>query len=269
MESLSGICNQYHLRLIEDCAHVFSTLYNGKPVGSFGDAAIFSRRKFLPMTDGGELQVRNDYPALQINSQGESIAHTLRSILSAIDMRLHLTMPSLAFLIGCITRSRPHHPADSRSNATSFQPENADTCHQEPLGNVSMSRLSKFILHHCRSHYIMQRRRKNYSFLLGHLSHFDNIELFANPLPDDVCPMVFPLTIPLLPNAHLRLRHEGIPATHWGDVRPGNISQKNFPLEDRLYRDLIFLPIHQDLTERHLLRIIEAITKVLQESNTL
>ena len=55
IQQIRDLCDRYQIALIEDCAHVLTGEIGGRPMGTFGDAAIFSWRKFLPVYDGGEL----------------------------------------------------------------------------------------------------------------------------------------------------------------------------------------------------------------------
>ena len=61
MEYLYEFANKYNLRIIEDAAHAFGTIYNGKRVGSFGDISCFSFDGIKNMTSGeGGCIVTND-----------------------------------------------------------------------------------------------------------------------------------------------------------------------------------------------------------------
>lgn len=59
--ALRAIADRRGLALIEDCAHALGACVNGRPVGSFGDSAIFSFQAIKHMTtvDGGMLVVRD------------------------------------------------------------------------------------------------------------------------------------------------------------------------------------------------------------------
>ena len=50
-------CKHKNIIVIEDCAHSFLSESNGHKVGSFGDISIFSKRKILPIHDGGALKI--------------------------------------------------------------------------------------------------------------------------------------------------------------------------------------------------------------------
>ncbi len=42
LEAISKIAKRHGIKVIEDCAHAFGATYRGKPVGGFGDLAIYS-----------------------------------------------------------------------------------------------------------------------------------------------------------------------------------------------------------------------------------
>lgn len=62
VEALEEIASRYCLKLIFDAAHGFGTLYQGKPVGRFGDAEVFSLSptKLLVAGEGGVVATNND-----------------------------------------------------------------------------------------------------------------------------------------------------------------------------------------------------------------
>lgn len=55
MEKISSLCKQNDVFLIEDCAHVFDQIVDGKSVGSFGDFVLYHFAKKLPNVHGGLL----------------------------------------------------------------------------------------------------------------------------------------------------------------------------------------------------------------------
>jgi perosamine synthetase len=63
MNAVMSFAKQHGLILIEDCAHSLGATYNGKIVGSFGDASFFSfgRDKVISCVFGGMAIVRSDH----------------------------------------------------------------------------------------------------------------------------------------------------------------------------------------------------------------
>lgn len=60
VEKFQNFCRENHLKLIEDCAHIFGGKYSNKYLGTFGDIAFFSIRKIFPLPDGGLLVTPKD-----------------------------------------------------------------------------------------------------------------------------------------------------------------------------------------------------------------
>jgi dTDP-4-amino-4,6-dideoxygalactose transaminase len=62
MDAIVTICEEKNIALIEDCAHALGTRYNGKLVGTFGVAAIFSfgRDKVVSTVSGGVAVVHTE-----------------------------------------------------------------------------------------------------------------------------------------------------------------------------------------------------------------
>jgi glycosyltransferase involved in cell wall biosynthesis len=81
-------------------------------------------------------------------------------------------------------------------------------------------------------------------------------------LHENSCPLHLPVFIHEHPGIHRQLRQSGIPATAWDGVRPSAVSDDCFPDAAFLYENLIFLPIHQSLTDRDLDMTSDALSKV-------
>jgi len=61
MDAIGRIAARHNLRVIEDCAHALGATYRGQPVGTFGDAALFSFQTLKPLNcyGGGMALVRD------------------------------------------------------------------------------------------------------------------------------------------------------------------------------------------------------------------
>lgn len=62
MDELLAIARKHDLKVFEDASHAHGATYNGKPVGTLGDAAVFSLQegKLAPAGEGGMLVTNND-----------------------------------------------------------------------------------------------------------------------------------------------------------------------------------------------------------------
>lgn len=68
IKNLENLANQNNLKLIFDASHAFSVTSNGKKIGNFGDAEIFSfhATKFINSFEGGGVTTNNDDTAEKV-----------------------------------------------------------------------------------------------------------------------------------------------------------------------------------------------------------
>lgn len=68
VDALGEIAQKHNLKLIYDAAHAFGCSYNGKMIGNFGDAEVFSfhATKFLNSAEGGAVVTNDDELAQKI-----------------------------------------------------------------------------------------------------------------------------------------------------------------------------------------------------------
>jgi dTDP-4-amino-4,6-dideoxygalactose transaminase len=268
---LRALCDQHRLFLIEDCAHVLQGEMDGRRLGTIGDASVFSWRKFLPLFDGGELILNHTSSDFRMDWRPETMLFTLRVAKFLVDQIIYdsthpafrtvskgLEVSKRAFL-GWMNRSGKPAPA--------LEADTNSALLDRDLLDFPMSRLSRLVLGHSYISRIVEKRRKNYQYLQDTLSRQDGIRFLFPELPANVCPWVFPLFFENMPNAHLALRERGIPAVTWGGVRPAEVSREIFPAAEYLYENLIFIPVHQNLSEKHL-EIIGKTVRAVRQSRS-
>ena len=70
MEAILDIAQKHNLRVIEDCAHALGATYEGRPVGTLGDASIFSFQTLKPLNlyGGGLALLREPALALRVRA---------------------------------------------------------------------------------------------------------------------------------------------------------------------------------------------------------
>src|ERR1700730_10122821 len=73
MDAIMAIASRHHLRVIEDCAHALGATFDGRPVGTFGDAGFFSFQTLKPLNcyGGGLALVRDADVAARVRAQAD------------------------------------------------------------------------------------------------------------------------------------------------------------------------------------------------------
>ena len=258
---------RHNLFLIEDCAHVLISEVDGKPLGSFGDASVFSLRKFFPLYDGGELVLNHPRakPRIDWDAQGymSSLKAAKESFDQIVDQPRHWIVRFLDDLVQSVKGPVLGILKSSR-NAELLKVEKTDASFDLRLVNRPMSRVSRMIFAHSDAAFIAARRRANYSRLQNGLAGTDGLHFLIKELPEGVCPWVFPIFFSGKADACTALRREGIPAVTWDGVRPADLPWERYPDADFLYKNLVFLPVHQSLTAENLDEIVRAVKEVLQ-----
>ncbi len=76
VEEILAIAKEHNLVVIEDCAHALGAMFNGKPLGTFGDAAIlsFGRDKCISSVFGGAVITRDKHRAHTLQAMQSSRA---------------------------------------------------------------------------------------------------------------------------------------------------------------------------------------------------
>ncbi len=264
-------CDRLGFLMIEDCAHLLDGEAEGGPLGSFGDAAIFSWRKSLPLEDGGELVMKTVRAPLDIRWKRESALQTLKCAWHAWE-RIAEPRPS------SVSQASPRQDSADRSglgganpldaNLNSSSEESAEETFSVEQSGIPISRVSRRLLRNADLGKCAAQRRENYRYLEAKLSLLNGVTLLRPSLPDGACPMLFPVFFDNFPNAHLALRAKGIPAVTWGGVRPSILDLREFPEAAFLYDNLVLLPVHQSLTRQDLDVIAEAAAAVRRERDT-
>ena len=263
--SIRALCDRRGLFLIEDCAHVQSGSIADRALGTWGDASVFSWRKFFPLFDGGELILNRADCELNFQPAHESLLFTLRAAKNILESSFAkpqiISIPSPGEGVETSSQSasgngnagaRRSGPLGVDQNSPSFQSE---------MVNFPMSRTSRFLLECADFPAAARARRENYKFLAKAMRDLAGVRPLFADLPEGVVPYVFPVVCDA-PDSHLPLRRAGIPAVSWEGVRHALAGKHEFPGAGFLYDHAVFLPVHQDLTRADLEAIARAVRAV-------
>ena len=265
---LRALCDRRKLFLFEDCAHVLRGQIGGRPLGSFGDASVFSYRKFLPMFDGAELLLRGGSLSENFKlERSQFFRQAAKHIFGqALDWSSGSTAKALSRGIGLLrgrrSQSKLPEVAEGPESKSQSVVDNNSASFDPALLKQPIAVPSRWVLRHTDVAAVAESRRENFKYLHDQLRNVAGISPLFDTLNEGVCPWVYPVVLDDVPNAHLLLRAAGIPAVTWGGVRPHRVSKKEFPDADFLYENLIFLPIHQNLSRNQLHSMAETVKRV-------
>ena len=261
MAGIRQFCDENGLALIEDCAHAFFGVSDGRAVGGWGDVAIASLTKFFPVPEGG-LIVSNDVPLQQLLLLPRSWKEELRAIADAFHVGaehgrlkgLNTLLRALFSLKAWLKRGaeleRP--PAVGRTG-------NADDL-TRPAQAVGAARWITNRVHRGR---IAARRRHNYARLAKRLSGLRGAYPLVPDLPAGAVPYVFPLYVDRPEHSYQPLRRTGIPIFRW-DLRWPSTPTLEAGDHGLDWSTHVFqLGCHQDLTEYDIERIAATVRLIV------
>jgi dTDP-4-amino-4,6-dideoxygalactose transaminase len=258
---VAALCRRAGVPLIEDCSHALLSSHEGRALGAFGSAAIFSLYKILGTVEGGALR-----------ADAEEIA---RSTGRTLELP-RPPRPVIAWeaLRDAIHRARRDAPVNASSEdaheilAARFDRRIATA--RERIFNGpwcygrGISLLSLALIRRMDAVLIRERRRKNYIALDAMLRGIPAYEPVYEGLPDDTCPLYLPIYVPRRTEVLLRLQKAAIQPFIFGMFSHPAMNSRRFPECERFREKILCLPIHQDLNERELKRIAAELTGALR-----
>jgi dTDP-4-amino-4,6-dideoxygalactose transaminase len=242
---LRAVADAAGVLLIEDCAHALFGHAGGRPLGSVGDAAIFSLRKSLPLPDGGALVTRSDrrVPPVVVQPKGMT---TLAGL-------TRLAVKGACFWL----QWRP--PVGGGTTSAAVRSLDA-TAPVSPI--TAMSSMARRIYSATDVRAFATRRRANYNFYLARLGERAVFPI----LPDGVVPFSFPLLHDDRDRVAAAMAQRGLvlnmgfpeaPVLDHVPTDEGDLRGARF-----LASRVLELPVHQDLQPSHLEQILAEFNRV-------
>lgn len=231
MDEICSFCGENNLFLIEDCANVYESYYNGRRLGTFGMAAIFSFSKLFPSILGGAL-ITNDH---ELHEFGQ------RCIKNSNNWISHLTYSS-RLLSECF-KETPLSGAANKIQEMVY----GITDYAYNIKGISLRIVNKQLLNEA-----MERRKENYQFLLKYLD--DRPEYFNGLEREGVIPYVVPLfdQVENLQKMVEKLRGQNVIT----DIYHFDVNRN---LLNPDFQKCLWVPMHQGIDEDTLEMICETI----------
>jgi len=261
MPALLDICRRRGMLLVEDCALSLlsetrgpSTSLSG-PLGSFGDWSVFCLYKTLPLPNGAllvqntirlqaleRMELRHAGSASVLGRTAELLVQRIRGRANRVGAALQVVKRGLGRAAGAMEVRR------ANVGDIGFNLDDAD---------LAMSSLSARLLERLDFDDIRRRRIDNYRLLDAQMDAA--IPRVFQALPDGVCPLFFPIIVRDKAAAAAALQQRGVDALEfWNESMESG--DEMGPDACFLRRHVLELPIHQDLSPRHIAHVAREVS---------
>jgi dTDP-4-amino-4,6-dideoxygalactose transaminase len=261
LSDIRSFCDEHDVLLIEDCAHSFYGRFDGMPPGTRGDYAIASLTKFFPVLDGGFLiSARHPLQTERLRSGG--FRFELKTLINVLERSITygrlrplnwLMIPPLILkdlVWSSIKKLRTPRGSQSEPAGASYGRSEFDPGW---LG-IKMSWSARMIFHRASVARLIERRRRNFRYLLEGLSGLPGCSPVFGELPDTVVPYAFPLFVDAPERVFPALKSQGIPIFRWENLPEGVCKTST-----EYSRHLLQFPCHQELRSHELDWIVTAV----------
>ena len=255
--SISKLCRKKNVVLIEDCSHSHLSHYGDKRLGTFGDLAIFSFRKMLPLSNGGGLLMNRKYPINEKEAVTPGRFFIAKSAIGSY-LRYHRSMVHLynAFQL-----------VNSRLRAGRFivneQTPSTGMGVSEINCRTKISPSMKNIIKHCDDLKIEKLRRTNYILMQKTLHKQKWISEIYERLENGNVPLCFPLRINNGKRDEFEriLKDKGVQSYIFGKNLHPSLSREKYRDAHLLSAQIIGIPIHQKINQATIVKIAGIINR--------
>ncbi len=254
-------CDQNGICLIEDCAHAMFGRSDDRAIGSWGDLAIASLTKFLPVSEGGCL-INNMAQLPMPNLDQPKPLNQIRAVFDIIHTSAnHGRLKRL----GALVRGFHEFLGKFRTKSLARQLHETSSADGSEINLVQSHRALTFAsrciaLHATRSR-IVAHRREHYFFFAKELSGLTGLRPLRSALPQDCAPYVFPLWIDSPDPGYAELRRLEFPVSRWDRLWPTVPTMHNDSGIEWSHH-ILQLACHQDLQFDELREMVDTVKRL-------
>ncbi len=264
IKTLYAWCQEYRIKVIEDCALALFSRGDEGYLGTNSDAAVFSLKKSLSVPDGAVLVLREPMREGVPVLRRPSALRTFRNMLPFVKS----SVKAMIGPRGDVKREIDHSGTNCVDILDMVPPSLPDMPRDyyfdKRLRNWRMSHIASGILRQINPEFIYQKRRENYLYLLEQLEGIPGFSPLFNELPPGVCPLSLVAVVPNRKVLVDALARFGIDAYPWWEGYHRNFDWGEFPDARFLKDQVISLPIHQLLETRHMDYIAKSMKRLLR-----
>jgi dTDP-4-amino-4,6-dideoxygalactose transaminase len=255
---LAELCRRREMLLVEDCALSLLSESEDGPLGSLGQWSVFCLYKTLPLPNGA-LLVQNDLPleALErLHLRPAGAASVAARVAELFVQRIRGRFNTVGAALQALKRGM-----GMAASALDVRRANVgDIGFNLAEVDLAMSPVSTRLLQRLDYSDIRRRRAANYRQLLSQVD--SHVRAVFPVLPDGVCPLFFPVIVPNKAEAADALRRRGVDALEFWNDAVGDGSEMS--PHARFFREHVLeLPIHQDLSPRHISHVARQVNLTL------
>lgn len=250
VRNVQAWCKRHQVAYVEDCSHAMFGVYDGAPIGSFGDYAIASPYKFFASENGGVLRgvhfgTATSRPAPGLRAELKAVWRSWESLLQQQRRPLSVSAGDDASPCGADTVneevgiSRQYDPAAEEMQAL---------------------RWSRLTLRLSGVDRIAVARRQNYRVWLDVVSTMPGCRPLFKELPTGVVPYMFPLWVDHPERVFYRLKRAGLPIFRWDEL-----AVSDCPVSGLARLSLIHLPCHQGIGSAEMNWMVEVLRRSLAD----
>lgn len=259
LDELVPWCARQGLFLVEDCALALFSNCADAPLGTVGDAAIFSLGKFLPVPAGGLLTLRSaagiSLPPLRNWPKFESIKRTLVLIRNEVQRKSETFgfYSELRRMKMRMARRGQALEAATSGGSARIRVDMPKNYYVNPaLNNKRMPPPCLRIVKGVNPADVIRRRRANYLELHRDFLNSGEAEPLFDELPAGTCPMAFPVLSPERQKIVHFLEEHGVCSYPFWEGYHRDLDWSAFPEARMLKDNLLTLPVNQSLSVPHM-----------------
>src|SRR6185436_5924336 len=215
-----------------------------RPLGAFGDYAVFSLYQTLPLPNGGLIvQNRHDLPELDIPPSARCsmlsvLGRSSELVLTWIRLQSETLGGMLFGLKGVVGRGLTVARFERTPvGHTGFDVSKAD---------LGMSSVGQFLMRRFDYARIVERRRQNFQLLAERLKGV--VPLVRDDLAEGVCPLFCPILVSNKNATAKALQASGVEAVEFWNSGDPQAEARITGAAQFLRRHVLELPIHQDIS---------------------
>jgi dTDP-4-amino-4,6-dideoxygalactose transaminase len=260
-------CDRRGLFLVEDCALGLFSAEGSRPLGSTGDAAVFSLTKSLPVPDGGVLLLNN--PGFHSTSwplespEWTPVLAGLLPLVKSMVLRGSSGFPAGFRILRALLQKW-------RVSGTEAAEEGSDPLPDMPphyyfdgkMADRKVSTMTLSLLRGIDPSRVRARRRGNYLSYREILRETGIRPLFDD-LPEGVCPLYYPILVDDPIRMSRALNEKAIASVAWWCGFHRGLPWEEHPEARYLKEHVLALPVHQDLGPEHVEHICREIRELL------